>query len=42
MASKTKHTKMVRKRKKTKSGQKRKRIARNKGTTKNAKTLFAD
>jgi hypothetical protein len=42
MASKTKRTETIRRRKKTASGQKRKKANRNHGTTKTAKELFGD
>ncbi len=42
MASKTKKTEHIRKRKKATSGTKRKAALRNKGTTKSAKVLFKD
>lgn len=42
MASKTKRTKAIRKRKKITSGKKRKTANRNKGTSKSAKELFGD
>lgn len=42
MASKTKRTKAIRKRKKITSGKKRKATNRNSGTTKKSKELFGD
>lgn len=42
MASPTKRTKLIRKRKETSKGKKRKAIVRSKGTTKSRKELFAD
>ena len=42
MASPTKRTDLIRERKKTKAGNKRKAKDRNQGTTKTAKELFQD
>lgn len=42
MASKTKKLELKRKAKKTKSGKKRKALARNKGTTQSKAALFGD
>jgi hypothetical protein len=42
MASKTKRTEMIRKRKKAAEGTKRKSKLRTKGSTKSKKTLFGD
>ncbi len=42
MASKTKKTEMIRKRKKAAAGTKRKASTRTKGSTKSAKELFGD
>lgn len=42
MASKTRKTKVIRKKKLTRKGVKRKAALRNKGTTPKAKALFAD
>lgn len=42
MASKTRKTKIIRKKKITRQGVKRKAALRNKGTTPTAKELFAD
>lgn len=42
MASKTKRTELIRKRKVTNAGKERKRQARSAGTTKSQKELFGD
>ena len=42
MASKTKRTELIRKRKKTAKGKKRKAAARTKGTTRSKKELFGE
>lgn len=42
MGSKTKATELKRKKKKTKEGKARKRVLRNKGSTKSKKKLFGD